>query len=122
MKNRKMEKDRKTGDEKMGGTESVYNSCSELRTMETSGDTSGDMSSRTHRDDAGAQLLQVVPQQLDVFGAQGAGVHHKQFITELQVVPKPEVQQNQNSLYGSNEDTLKCPSGDALVPEFNRRN
>jgi len=45
-----------------------------------------------HRDDVGTELLQVTPQQLDVFGVRGSGVHHKQRVTDLQVGSKPEQQ------------------------------
>lgn len=45
---------------------------------------------RAHRDYVGAKLLQVTPQQLHVFGVRGSGVHHKQFVTDLQVDPEPE--------------------------------
>lgn len=46
--------------------------------------------SRAHRDDVGAKFLQVTPQQLHIPGVCGPGVHHKQFVTDLQVDPKPK--------------------------------
>lgn len=43
----------------------------------------------THRDDVGAKVMQVASEQLHVFGVWCSGVHHKHFVTDLQVDPKP---------------------------------
>lgn len=44
----------------------------------------------SHRDDVGAEFLQVTPQQLHVSGVWGSSIHHKHFVTDVQVEPKPE--------------------------------